>query len=303
MTASSRPVASIVIPCYNQGRFLGDAVRSALQQTYPAIEVIVVDDGSTDGTAAVAETFASARLIREQNQGAAAARNAGLRESRGDYLIFLDADDRLLPHAVATGIEYLAARPDRAFVTGHVRLIDEDGSPAGTPPQEHGDNPDYIELLRSNYIWTPGVVVYRRSVFDAVSPFESGAGGSADFELNVRIARRFAIGCHHQIILEHRRHGANMSGDAGVMLASAVSVRRSQRKHVQNDRAAESAWKSGIAIVQSDFGGRLVEQVKSDLRTRDQRARALRGMLCLLRYYPAGLSRIVNAAVRRMRNV
>ena len=71
------------------------------------------------------------------------------------------------PHAVATGIEWLAAHPDWAFVTGHVRLIDEAGSPTGIPPQEHADGNHYIELLRSNYIWTPGVVMYRRAVFDS----------------------------------------------------------------------------------------------------------------------------------------
>jgi hypothetical protein len=87
------------------------------------------------------------------------------------------------------------------------------------------------------------------------------------------------------------------------MLASAVSVRRSQRKHVQQDPAAKTAWRSGIAIVQEDFGGRLVEQVKSDLRTGGWRGRAFRGMLCLLRYYPAGLGRIANAAVRRLTTI
>jgi glycosyltransferase involved in cell wall biosynthesis len=300
---SPRLAVSVVIPCYNQGRYLGDAIRSVLQQTYPAVEVIVVDDGSTDNTRAVCDTFESVRLIHQLNQGTAVARNAGLRESRGDYLIFLDADDRLLPHAVETHLEYLGAHPAWAFVTGHVRLIDEDGSSAGTPPQEHGDPSGYVGLLRSNYIWTPGVVMYRRSVFDAESPFESAAGGSADFELNVRIARRFDFGCHHQVILEYRRHGANMSADVGVMLESAVSVRRSHRKYVRQDPAAESAWRSGIAIVQEDFGGRLVQQITSDVRTRGRRARAFQGMLRLLRYYPAGLGRIVNAAVRRLRSV
>ena len=303
MTARRQPVVSVVIPCYNQGRYLGDAIRSVLQQTYPFIEAIVVDDGSTDNTGAVAGTFAKVGLIRQRNQGTAVARNAGLRESRGHYLIFLDADDRLLPQAVETHLEYLGAHPEWAFVTGHVRLIDEDGSPAGTPPQVHEDAPGYVALLRNNYIWTPGAVMYRRSVFDVVSPFESAARGSADFELNVRIARRFDFGCHHQVILEYRRHGASMSADVGLMLASAVSVRRSQRKYVRHDPAGESAWKSGIAIVQEDFGGRLVQQVTSDLRTRGRRARAFYGTLRLLRYYPSGLARIVNAAVRRLRSV
>ena len=200
---------------------------------------------------------AAVHHFEQRNQGAAVARNTGFRESRGDYVIFLDADDRLLPHAVATGIEWLAAHPDWAFVTGHVRLIDEAGSPTGIPPQEHADGNHYIELLRSNYIWTPGVVMYRRAVFDSVRAFDTAAGGSADYELNIRIARRFAIGCHHQVVLEYRQHDTSMSADVGYMLKSAVSVRRAQRKHVRRDQAAEHAWKEGIAIVQADFGGAL----------------------------------------------
>ena len=77
---------------------------------------------------------------------------------------------RMPPRPESNG---LPAHPDWAFVTGHVRLIDEDGSPTGIPPQEHADGNHYIELLRSNYIWTPGVVMYRRAVFDSVRAFET----------------------------------------------------------------------------------------------------------------------------------
>jgi glycosyltransferase involved in cell wall biosynthesis len=297
MPPAERPVLSVVIPCYNQGKFLGDAIESALQQTHPRVEVIVVDDGSTDNTAAVAKQYPAIRYIRQPNQGAAAARSAGLSRALGDYVIFVDADDRLLAHAADTGLESLSAHPDWMFVTGHVRLITEDGSPAGIPPQEHAEDNPYIALLHSNYIWTPGVVLYRRAIFDAVDAFDPSAGGSADYELNIRIARRFAIGCHHQVILEYRQHAANMSANAAHMLRSAVSVRRSQRRYVRKDRAAYHAWKAGLAIVQTDFGGRLIDQIKSDIRAPGRRRRAIQGLLCLARYHPSGVLRLVSASV------
>src|ERR687898_3616338 len=105
------PLVSVVIPCYNQARFLGEAIESVLAQSYPHFEVIVVDDGSTDNTSEVAASYAGVRYIRQENQGLAGARNAGIRRSRGSYLVFLDADDRLLADALEAGLASLEEHP------------------------------------------------------------------------------------------------------------------------------------------------------------------------------------------------
>src|ERR687885_1823430 len=118
-----------VIPCYNQAHFLGEAIESVLAQSYTHFEIIVVDDGSTDNTSEVATRYPKVRCIRQDNQGLAAARNAGLRVSEGTYLVFLDADDRLLPDALEVGLECLEAYPECAFVSGKLRRIAADGSP------------------------------------------------------------------------------------------------------------------------------------------------------------------------------
>lgn len=289
MTPDPPALVSIVIACYNQGRFLGEAVESALRQTYAPIEVIVVDDGSTDRTAEVAAAY-PVRCLRQRNQGAPAARNNGFRESQGRFVLFLDADDRLLPDAVATGCAALDLHPDWAFVSGHVRLIASDGAAAGTPPQTHAGGDQFLALLRSNYIWTPGAVIYRREVLEG-GPFDPSAKASADYELNLRLARRHPVGCHHQVVLEYRRHGANMSADAGDMLRSAMTVRLRQRPVVAGNAAAERSWKEGIAIVRSDFGERLRRQVRQDLRRPIRWPRAALGLARLARYYPGGLWR------------
>lgn len=291
MSTRSQPLVSIVIPCYNQARFVAEAVESALAQTYAPVEAIVVDDGSTDDTARVAVRYPPVQYMHQRNGGAPRARNAGLRASRGDLVLFLDADDRLLPDAVTKGVAALDAHPDWAFVTGHVRLIAADGALEGTPPQDHADGNQFVALLRSNYIWTPGAVLYRRSVLESAGPFDPSARASADYELNIRIARQHAIGCHHDLVLEYRRHDANMSEDIGEMLRSAVSVRRAQRKFVTGNPGAERAWKAGLDIVRADFGERLLDRVKHDVRTRGQRARAILGVMRLAQYYPAGLLR------------
>jgi hypothetical protein len=283
------PLVSIVIPCYNQGRYLGDAIASACRQSQRDVEVLVVDDGSTDDTAQVAAAHPVVTYVRQENAGTAAARNHGLRASRGEFVVFLDADDRLLPDAVAIGATYLSDHPDAAFVTGHVRLIDEAGTPGVVPDQDHGPA-GYAALLRWNYIWTPGVVTYRRSAVEAAGGFDPSAGGSADFELNVRLARRLPIACHHQVVVEYRQHGANMTRDPAHMLRSAVSVRRRERRHTGRG-AARAAWRVGLQEARATFGAALIDRIKGDL-IQGRLRRAGRGLLCLLRYHPVGLVRM-----------
>jgi glycosyltransferase involved in cell wall biosynthesis len=289
MTTTS-PLVSIVIPCYNQGRYLADAIDSARRQTWPSVEVIVVDDGSSDETPSVAARYPDVRYVHQRNAGTAAARNRGLHASGGALLIFLDADDRLLPDAVVRGVDHLAAHPEVAFVTGHVRLMHADATPDVVPTQDH-EPAGYAALLHWNYIWTPGVALYRRAALEAIGGFDPSAGGSADFDLNIRIARRQPIACHHHVILEYRQHDANMTRDPAHMLRSAVSVRRREKRFAA-DAAARAAWRAGLRAAQADFGARLIDRIKGDL-VGGRRGRAVRGLFCLLRHYPAGLALMV----------
>src|SRR5215204_1328714 len=121
-------LVSVVIPCYNQAHFLGEAIESVLAQSYPNFEIIVVDDGSPDNTSEVAASYPRVRLVRQENQGLSAARNSGLARSEGEYVVFLDADDRLLPGALQAGLECFEAHPKCAFVYGRCSRIRRDGT-------------------------------------------------------------------------------------------------------------------------------------------------------------------------------
>jgi glycosyltransferase involved in cell wall biosynthesis len=106
------PLVSVIIPCYRQGHLLPEALESVLAQTYPAVEAVVVNDGSPDDTDEVVHRYLPrVRYVRQQNRGLPAARNAGIRASSGQYLLFLDADDLLYPKAVEWLVE-AASRPD-----------------------------------------------------------------------------------------------------------------------------------------------------------------------------------------------
>ena len=285
-----RPLVSVIVPCFNQARFLADALSSMTQQDYPHYEVVVVDDGSTDETSAVAASFARVRCFRQANSGTASARNRGFRESRGAYVVFLDADDRLLPGALAAGVDAFEAHPECGLVYGHVRLVSTEGECRGCPPQTAMSRAHYRELLRGNYIWTPGAVMYRRAVIDGVAGFDPRAGGSADFDLNIRIARQWAVHCHGHLVLEYREHADSQSGDPAYMLRSAVSVLRRHRRYVRRSVEERAALKGGIRAAQADYGERLLDRLGHHARTGDWRL-TLRCLPPLLRYHPTGLAR------------
>lgn len=293
-----RDLTSVIIPCFNQAKFLGEALESVFAQTYPHYEVIVVDDGSTDGTAKVAARFDPVRTLRQRNRGLADARNAGFRASAGRFVVFLDADDRLLPNALEDGVASLDANPLCAFSYGHVKLIATDGSPLPTPLQVGVAADHYLELLRHNYIWTTGAVVYRRTAFESVGGFNALISGSSDFDLNARMARVFPVCCSESVVVEYRRHDEGMSRDYALMLQTAITARRLQWKLVKGRTMYEEALKAGIRHSQEHYGEKLISRVHSQWRK--HQCEALRGLLVLLRYYPHGL---IKRARRKLNRV
>src|SRR5688572_18556089 len=104
---NAQSIVSVIITCYNHGRFLADAIRSVLKQAYRNLEILVVDDGSTDNTPEVVLSFPDVNYVYQANAGLSAARNKGIDKSRGSFLFFLDADDWLYPDAVRANLQYL----------------------------------------------------------------------------------------------------------------------------------------------------------------------------------------------------
>jgi glycosyltransferase involved in cell wall biosynthesis len=154
-SATIPSLVTIVIPCFNYAEYLGKAIHSVQTQQYLPFEVIVVDDGSTDESAAVAER-AGVRLIRQPNAGLGETRNAGLAAASGEFVVFLDADDELLPDALATGVAALQARPAISCVVGRCQLMDAQGRALPARYRELDTEDLYGEWLHANFVWTPG---------------------------------------------------------------------------------------------------------------------------------------------------
>ena len=283
-------VVSVVITCYNQAHFLREAIESILSQSYSNNEIIVVDDGSTDNTSQIAASYPTLRYIYQKNQGLSAARNTGLQKSRGDFVVFLDADDRLLPIALETGVECLHMGPDYAFASGHHSVIRMDGSLKPLPSKPCVVRDHYLELLRGNYIGMHATVMYRRSVFETVGLFDTSLKACEDYDLYLRITRKAPVYCHDKITAEYRHHDANMSRDRALMLKFSLKVLRSQRKYLVNDEQRE-AFRIGTQFWRTMYGDRLIRDKRAFIAGNDWR-HTIDGIPVLLRYYPRGFARL-----------
>ena len=181
---------SVVIPTHNYAGYVGQAIRSALQQGYGPVEVVVVDDGSTDDTPTVLREFGRAiRIVRLEGRGVSAARNAGLDRARGDYVVLLDADDLLVPGGVAAQVAWFEGRPDLDAVIGEWYTCHV---PSGTIVRDRsalrGDALPH--LLRKNVVATPSAVMLRRTTLAALGGFDTSLGFTADWEMWLRLAKQ-----------------------------------------------------------------------------------------------------------------
>jgi glycosyltransferase involved in cell wall biosynthesis len=281
------PLISVVIPCFNQGRFLADAIRSARANGTRSSEIIVVDDGSTDETASVVKRFPGVIYRHQPNSGLAEARNRGITESRGELVVFLDADDMLAPEALEIGASALQAHPICAFVTGRCVMMDASGRLQPTPEYLRLTCDTYSDLLRHNYIWMPAMAMFRRSALIDVGGFDPKEYAAADYDLYLRIARRWPAFDHAAIVAYYRQHGTNMSADAGRMLRETLRVHARERIHINGDAVRLSAFEEGRVRWQEFYGTRLVEEIRSHVHRREWRA-AIRKSATLARYYPRG---------------
>jgi glycosyltransferase involved in cell wall biosynthesis len=290
VTDPTGPLVSVIIPCFNQGHLLGEAIESALRQSHPKVEVVVVDDGSTDNTLEVAAGFPGVSLAIQDNQGLAAARNTGIRRSNGDFLVFLDADDRLLPDGVQAGLRCLQQHPEAAFAAGRCRIIGFDGSLIPTVHPTVDDDP-YAALLRNAPIWAGDSVIFRRSVFRVVGQFDTSMNAAEDYDLFYRIGKDHPFAFHDHVVVEYRRHGGNMTRDPVLMLRSNLGALRAQKQHVKGDERLKRAYRQGIRYWATYYGTLLVEEIRSLYQER--RIRSLGRVLRLLRYYPRGIRELV----------
>lgn len=216
-----KPLVSIIIPTYNYGRYLRRAVDSALNQSYANVEVIVVDDGSSDDTQAILSTYGDRIAnVRQPNRGASAARNLGLARARGEYIAFLDADDAYAPDNIARKLDYLLRHPEYRWCYSNCVWVDASG--------REGLRGDQIErmlislraegkvFLRAleGYLLGSNLFLFHRDVLHAIGGFDEALAVMEDYDLFIRAAHDYAIGYVDEVLVRIFEH-ADSHGSAG----------------------------------------------------------------------------------------
>lgn len=261
---STQATVSVIIPCYKQAQFLPDVLISIASQTYGSVEVVVVDDGSPDNTVEVA-TQHGVRCIRQENKGASEARNAGFRASHGEYIVFIDADDRLTPRSIEAHLQCFAEHPEAGFVVGGIDILrGEIREEPMRPSPAVADQ--YEELLKANHVANTMAVMFRRVVLETVGGFDGALSAGEDYELLLRAARSFSGATHSTVVALYRRHETNASRDGARMLRGMLGVIRSQRSFLQGNARLKKAFRIGEAFWRDWFGGVTIKQILMNLR-------------------------------------
>jgi glycosyltransferase involved in cell wall biosynthesis len=203
--SADTPLATIVIAAYNAERTLARAIESALAQDYEPLEVLIVDDGSTDTTAEVARSFTDVRYVHQENRGPSAARNRGLQEASGEYTAFLDADDEALPTKMRLQVGYLLGHPEVGCTLGRQEVVD-----GGEPPDWVGHDSVFGDLAGIPLM----SLVARRDTLLELGGFDSSLRIAEDRDLLVRMREHgIRIEVIPEVVLKRHFHGGNLSFD------------------------------------------------------------------------------------------
>ncbi len=225
---SAGPLISVVMAVYNGAAFLREALECVRRQTYPRLELIVVDDGSTDASGDIARSFAPAHYVHQSNRGIAASRNRGVALAGGEFLAFLDQDDTWRDDKLALQYEHMIAHPEVAIVLAKERLLFADGYHS-----EYWVN--HRLMLEDHVSVVPGAWLVRRSAIDTVGPFDGSFKIADDFDwLNRLLDTGARYGVVEETLHFKRLHDANASSRIDVARAEILTLMRAS---IQRRRA------------------------------------------------------------------
>ena len=205
---------SVIIPTYNRARYLPTALDSIIAQTVKPLEIIVVDDGSTDDTEQVVAFYHdSVSYIRQENAGPSAARNLGIRAARGSIIAFLDSDDAWLPLKLEKQLNCFTEKPDLGMIgTGYFNCDENLGNPVWQASFKLAATEREEILIRN--LWPTPTLLIRRNCFDAVGMFDEEMKFAEDWDMWTRIAQAFPATTVREPLVLTRKHQLSLSGSS-----------------------------------------------------------------------------------------
>jgi glycosyltransferase involved in cell wall biosynthesis len=242
----NKTTVSVILTTFNDARFLSEAIGSVYAQTHLPEEVIVVDDGSTEDPSAVVNAWRDVRLIRQTNRGLAAARNTGWRAAKGEYIVFLDADDRLRSTAIATNLAQFVEHPECGFVYGAYCSIDESGQLIKRVPLRKVGVDPFASFLEGNLIGMHATVMYRRECLERMNGFDEAMRASEDYDMYLRASQSYRVAYTGHILADYRQHSSNMSKDYAMMLERTIGALAKQVETARSRDDWWSAYRKGI---------------------------------------------------------
>jgi glycosyltransferase involved in cell wall biosynthesis len=242
------PLISIIIPTYNRAALLTETIESVLGQSFPNLECIIVDDGSTDGTAEVVARYGERiRYVYQRNSGRSIARNKGFELSRGVYVSFLDSDDLLEPDSIQQRVEYLNSNPGAGFVYCGFETIDDDGMNSPLPLNFKRHPPQcgriFSSLLYFDYI-PPATLLIRRECHEGAGGFETSMEPAEDYDWLLRLSRQFTAGYIPQKLARYRIHSGGTS--AARLQMATVRVLAKHLDDPQTRASLGQSWRVAI---------------------------------------------------------
>ena len=249
------PTVSVIIPVYNGERYLADAIQSVLDQTYRNFELVVIDDGSTDESAAVARRFGEAiRYVYQANGGVCKARNAGIAATGGTYVAFLDQDDLWLPEKLAEQVAYLDSHPDIAAVYCQCKVTGEGWLRSDLYYTEVVK--DDIVGIMSGPCLLMTASMFRREVLQKLGGFDEGliGAGGEDMDLTLRLTQVAPVAYLPQVLAVYRMHAANNSTNSERLLHNyGLYLRKCRDLHGCDPQVAQFLDRRAVAYL-SDLG-------------------------------------------------
>jgi glycosyltransferase involved in cell wall biosynthesis len=246
-----QPLVSVIVPAYNSAWCVERTLRSIAAQTYPRMEVVVINDGSTDATANVVQSCiagdARFRLVEQDNRGLVGARNRGIAESRGDFIAPVDADDLWHPQYIASQMAALErTRPLTPFVFCYSYWIDDNDNVYPVSPPPEPPRADFIGLLRQNAVGNGSSAIFRRAPLAEIGGYDAtlkprGALGGEDWKLSLLLTARYPAAVNPQYLVGYRRTAGSLSADPTIQTKSLLLVLDDVRRQCP-EVAAHHYW-------------------------------------------------------------